>query len=373
MEINAYWIWLNEIKGIGPVIGKKLLEKFNTPENIFKASYDDLISVEGVGNKIAKTIVESKDKTMSRADSIIKKCIVNGIKILNMNDELYPLEVKKLKDSPILLYYLGNIRKEPLGVGIVGSRRCTDYGKRIAKEAAEFLCENNIPVISGMAKGIDGYSHTACVNAGRYTMAFLGCGVDIVYPKEHLKLMEKIIEIGAVVSEYPPGTEPDPKNFPKRNRLISAFSKKLLVIEASRSSGSLITAEFAKKYGRQVFAVPNNIFSTESIGTNELILNGSTIYVSSRQLLDKPLKNIENYEQNHQVQAINSFEIDPIEKLILNAVSKEPKTIDELNASINNTRTDILEKLSLMELQGKVRIFRGKVQIWNYPRGVKFL
>lgn len=362
MEMNVYWIWLSEIKGIGPVMGKKLLEKFNVPENIFKASYHELISVGGVGEKIAKTIVESKDETMSRADSIIKKCIVNGIKILNINDELYPMEVKKLKDSPILLYYLGNIRKDPLGVGIVGSRRCTDYGKRIAKEVAEFLCANNIPVISGMAKGIDGYSHTACVNLGGYTMAFLGCGVDVVYPKEHKKLMEKIIEVGAVVSEYPPGTGPDAKNFPKRNRLISAFSKKLLVIEASRSSGSLITAEFAKKYGRQVFAVPDNIFSKESMGSNELILNGSTIYVSPKQLLDKFIKNIENYKQNNQVQATNSFKIDSIEKLILNSIHKESKTIDELKSIINNSKVDILEKLSVMELQGKIKIFQGKVQ-----------
>lgn len=138
--------------------------------------------------------------------------------------------------------------------------------------------------------------------------------------------------------------------------------KKLLVIEASRSSGSLITAEFAKKYGRQVFAAPDNIFSKESIGSNELILNGSKIYISPRQLLDKSIKKIENYEQNNQVQATNSFKIDSIEKLILNSIHKEPKTIDELKTIINNTRVDILEKLSLMELQGKIKIFRGKVQ-----------
>lgn len=136
-----------------------------------------------------------------------------------------------------------------------------------------------------MAKGIDSYAHIACINKGGYTIAFLGCGVDVVYPKEHLKLMEKIIETGLVISEYPPGTKPDANNFPKRNRLISAFSKKLLVAEATEDSGSLITAEYARKYGRKVFAVPNNIFSTESKGCNNLILNGATIYISQNQLL----------------------------------------------------------------------------------------
>lgn len=134
-----------------------------------------------------------------------------------------------------------------------------------------------------MAKGIDGYSHTACINAGGYTIAFLGGGVDEVYPKEHAKLMEKIIANGAVISEYPPETKPYPKNFPKRNRLISAFSDKLLVIEAGENSGSLITAQFTKKYNREVLAVPNNIFSKESRGCNKLILNGATLYMYPKQ------------------------------------------------------------------------------------------
>ncbi|AKN33465.1 DNA processing protein DprA [Clostridium carboxidivorans P7] len=359
--MDIYWIWLSETPNIGDVIGKKLLEEFKTPKNIFDADKEELMNVEGIGEKTANLIFNSKYEVMNRSETIMKKCEKNNIKLLNINDSSYPPKVKNIQDSPILLYYLGTITKDCMGVGIVGSRRCTSYGKKIAKEAAEFLAENNISVISGMAKGIDGYSHTACINSGGYTIAFLGGGVDKVYPKEHIKLMEEIIAKGAVISEYPPGTKPYPKNFPKRNRLISAFSNKLLVVEAGEDSGSLITAQFAKKYNREVFAVPNNIFSKESRGCNKLILNGATLYIFQQQLLDS-YSNITSKNKYciSNVQVKNNLKVDYIEKIILNAINKEPKTIEQLQVIVNDDKVDVLEKLSLMELDGKIKAFQGK-------------
>ena len=239
MNNDIYWIWLSEIKNVGPKIGRKLLNKFNNAENIFKANYDELISIDGIGEKTANLILDTKDGVMKKAEVIMKKCVSKGIKILKINDSLYPKEVKDCADTPIIIYYLGNIRKESMGIGIVGSRRCTDYGKKVSKEIAQFLVQNNIPVISGMAKGIDGYAHTSCLNVGGYTIAVLGCGVDMAYPKEHKILMEKIIETGAVISQFPPGIKPNRLNFPKRNKLIAAFSRKLLVVEAGRNSALL--------------------------------------------------------------------------------------------------------------------------------------
>ncbi|MEQ8199576.1 MAG: DNA-processing protein DprA, partial [Clostridiaceae bacterium] len=247
--------------------------------------------------------------------------------------------------------------------GIVGARRCTEYGKRIATEAAEFLAERGIAVISGMAKGIDGYAHTACINSGGYTIAFLGCGIDIAYPEEHRKLMEKIKETGAVISEYPPGTKPNGKNFPERNRLIAAFSKELLVVEAGENSGALITADFAKKYKRTVFAAPNNIFLKESEGTNKLILNGSEVYLCPKQLLKEfpEVKSESAQQKNINRKVMEEIISDSVEKMILESLNKEPKTIDELKIIINNEEIDIVEKLSLMELDGKVIIRAGLV------------
>ncbi|QXE19725.1 DNA-processing protein DprA [Clostridium sp. 001] len=358
--MDIYLIWLSEIRNIGNIIAKKLLKEFKTPKNIFDADKEELMNIDGIGEKVAEIILNSKNETINKAEAILKKCEKTNIKVLTINDLLYPSEVKNIKDSPILLYYLGTITKDCMGVGIVGSRRCTSYGKKIAKEAAEFLAENNISVISGMAKGIDGYSHTACINAGGYTIAFLGSGVDLVYPKEHIKLMEKIIENGAVISEYPPGTKPYSKNFPKRNRLISAFSNKLLVVEAGEESGSLITAQFAKKYNREVVAVPNNIFSKESRGCNKLILNGATLYISQQQLLDS-YSNITSKNKYCISNVVkNDLKVDHIEKVILNAINKEPKTIEQLQVIVNDDKVDVLEKLSLMELDGKIKIFRGK-------------
>lgn len=362
--MDVYWIWLSEIKGIGPVMGKKLLKKFKTPKNIFNATYQDLINIEGIGEKTAELILDSKDETMKIAEVIMKNCEYNKVKILKLYDELYPSEVKNIKDSPIILYYSGNINNSFMGVGIVGSRRCTDYGKKVINEAVELLCKYNIPIISGMAKGIDGYAHTACINSGGYTIAFLGCGIDIAYPKEHIKLMEKIKETGVIISEYPPGTKPNAKNFPKRNRLIASFSKELLVVEAGENSGSLITAEYARKYERRVFAVPNNIYSKESLGSNNLILNGADIYISPKQLLEEYSNITEtDIKKKNIVQTIKHAEIDSVEEKIIMAIEKGTITIDEIKLILNDNSVDILEKLSLMELDGKIKILSGRVSI----------
>ncbi|OPJ65078.1 DNA-processing protein DprA [Clostridium oryzae] len=272
-----YWVAVNEIKGIGSITFRKLLQKLKTPKHILYAPASALKEIEDIGEKTANLIIDSRRSSLEKAKRIIADCQKKNINVLTIKSKLYPYEVKQLKDAPVILYYSGNIRKNIFGIGIVGSRRCSDYGKRVTKEAAEFLAESGVAVISGMAKGTDGYAHSACINANGYTAAFLGSGIDICYPIEHLKLMEKIKETGVLISEYAPGVKPQATNFPKRNRLIAAFSKKLLVIEAGENSGALITASYAKKYGRQIYAVPNNIYDKQSIGSNKLILDGDDI------------------------------------------------------------------------------------------------
>jgi DNA processing protein len=247
----------------------------------------------------------------------MKNCRRNSISILTFDDKLYPEEVRKLRKSPVVLYYKGTLKNECIGIGITGSRTCTEYGKRVAVEAAEFLASKNITLISGMAKGIDCYAHSACLNKGGYTIAVIGNGIDICYPKENEKLMDKIIERGAVVSQFPPATPPTKFNLPKRNYLLSGWSEKILIAEAGEKCGSMQTAVLALEHGREVLAVPNSIYSKGSEGTNSLIESGCKIYLRPHQLvpdghnivvnetqtdttLDKPGQKTGLEEKNHR-------------------------------------------------------------------------
>jgi len=363
-----YWIWLSQINGIGPVIAKLLLNVFKTPQNIYKSTKGELMSIHGIGNVTADIIFDSK--SLACAEEILNKCKKLDIRILTHEEFLYPPEVKNIKKSPILLYYRGKLIEDSMGVAIVGSRRCTEYGKRLTVEAAEFLAQNNIPVISGMAKGIDGYAQTVCLKEGGYTLAILGCGVDICYPKEHVDLMKKIIEVGAVISEYPPGTKPNPNYFPMRNRLISAWCKKLLVVEAGDKSGSLLTAGFAKEQNRQVFAAPNSIYSRESMGTNKLISEGAQIYLTPSQLLLDHMR-IPIVDNEKESIVPLGEDLTSLEKIILTEMGASAVTVNELLFKLKGDRSDILEAISIMELMGRIINVAGKYKMTLHcpPKG----
>jgi len=352
----VYWIWLSEINGIGPVSAKALIDKFITPQNIYKATKSELVDISGIGIATADTIFNSK--SLTNAELILNKCEKLNIRVLTYGDSLYPTQVKDIKKSPIILYYRGNLIEESMGVAIVGSRRCTEYGKRLTVDAGKFLAQNNIPVISGMAKGIDGYAHTACLKADGYTIAILGCGLDICYPKEHIELMQRIIERGAVISEYPPGIKPDANHFPMRNRLISAWCKKLLVVEAGEKSGSLLTAAYAKEQNREVFAAPNSIYIRESIGTNKLIVEGAKMYLNSSQLL---LDNVRKTRVNRKIEnaAPSGDDLTALEKAILIKIEDSPMNLGEVLVSLKENKSDILETISIMELKGMINNVGG--------------
>lgn len=356
-----YWIWLTQIKGVGPKRQRSLLKSFNTPENIYRASFKELLQCPGIGNSTAKSIIE--ERSLEKAKIILDGVNDLNIKLLTLDDSLYPLEAKNIEEMPILLYYKGKLVENSMGVAIVGSRRCSEYGKSVVDEAATYLAKENIAVISGMAKGIDGYAHTSCIKAGGYTIAILGNGLDICYPPEHIELMEKIIENGAVISEYPPGIRPNPRYFPKRNLIISAWSYKILVIEAGVKSGSLITADFGKQYRRQILAVPDNIYSPESKGSNKLIYNGAKIYLHKKQLLiDNSYKPIKDKIDDNYITTPNN--LDELEKNIIEILStKGSKTLEELSVLMNMDAMELLGKLSLMELEGKVVIQGSMVSI----------
>jgi len=367
VEIMQYWVWLSLLKGVGPIIQKRLLNHFNNAESIYNASKDELIKISGIGDSISEV---KKATSLDEAKTILEKSNKLNIKILNYNDPLYNERAKLCSMSPIILYYRGKLKPNSMGVGIVGARRCTTYGREVVREAAEYLANKNIPVISGMAKGIDGYAHIACLKTGGYTLAFLGSGVDVCYPKEHGELMENIIENGAVISQFPPGTKPKPEYFPKRNALISAWSEKLLVVEAGENSGSLITAQYTKELGREVLAVPNLIHSQTGKGTNRLIFEGAQIYLGTNQLLldNKEVfqvedKSMELNKDNKYVKAkpteIVNSQLSEVEKKVIDLISSDSRTIEELLQLITISQLELLECISILELERIIETLPG--------------
>lgn len=344
-----YWIWLTQIDGIGPVTQRLLLDKFSAPKEIYSATYNDLIDCKGIGKDKATRII--KHRSLEESKRILRKTKELDIKLLTLHGDLYPKKAKEIYEMPILLYYKGNLIENSMGVSIVGARRCSNYGKELTIDIASSLAKNNIPVISGMAKGIDGYAHTACLKEGGFTIAFLGCGVDICYPAEHKSLMDEIITNGAVISEYPPGTRPNPIYFPRRNLLISAWSNKVLIIEAGLKSGSLITGDFGLKYNREVFAAPHNLDYEGGLGTNLLILNGATIFLKKEQLGIKKTIKKSNKISSEKISSSNE------EGEILNILKTEGNTIIEnLAKKTDLSKVKVLEILSLLELKGEIEI-----------------
>lgn len=245
-----YWIWLTQIPNIGPVLSNRLLEKFEDPVEIYKANEKSLRSVKGINMRHVESIKNAR--SLEKAEEILDKCQRQKISILTKENHQYPRKAKILEDAPVVLYYQGELKNLDHTVAIVGARRCNQEIKKKCVEITEkYICQGTT-VVSGMAKGIDACAGTVCMNENGYTIAILGNGLDICYPSEHQPLMNKIREKGLLLSEYPPGTKPTRYNFPRRNRLISAWADEVIIIAPGKGSGSLITADYARKYGRKV-------------------------------------------------------------------------------------------------------------------------
>lgn len=285
IEEKKYWIWLSLIKGIGSIKKHELLKKCGSPKVIYELKKDELLNINGIGENLANNIID--DELKNRVENHIKYMEENNIDIISINDKEYPNELKEIYDNPISIYIKGN--KDVLkntGVAIIGCREATEYGKKAAEYFGYNLAENNINVISGGAKGIDTYAHIGAICAKGKTISVVGNGLNVVYPKENEYIQKKIVEFGgAIISEFPLGTKPEKMNFPARNRIISGLSKKILVVEAKEKSGTLITVDFALEQGKDVFCVPGNINSINSVGTNHLIKCGANVATNYKDLL----------------------------------------------------------------------------------------
>ncbi len=302
LENKRYWIWFSLIKGLGCVRKRKLLQLYKSPEKIYNLTRNELLKIEGIGEETIYNIIESKNKKI--IDYHIKYMTENNIDIIHICENNYPQLLKQIYDAPISLYIKGNKKiLNEKNIGIVGCRDCSDYGKNAAKYFAYNLTKENFNIVSGLAKGVDSYAHWGTIfanddikeykNCGKSniscgkTIAVLGNGLDMIYPKENIELANEIIKSGGlIISEYPCGTRPEKINFPARNRIISGISQGIIVVEAKEKSGTLITVDFALEQGRDVFVVPGNINSINSVGTNELIKQGAKLVSCYQEILE---------------------------------------------------------------------------------------
>lgn len=283
---QKYWVWFTRLKELNCVQKNLLLEKFGTPEKIWNLDELKLKQVKELNDECIKNIL--KKDYRENLDGYVEYINENNIKMVTIFDEEYPEKLKNIYDTPVVLYAKGNIEllKED-GIAIVGCRDCSVYGQNVARKLAYNLAKQDKCIISGLAKGIDKYSHIGALEARGKTIAVIGNGLDKIYPVENKELHELIIKNnGLIITEYIIETKPEKTNFPARNRIVSGLSDGIVVVEAKERSGSLITADFGLEQGKEIFAVPGNVNSINSVGTNELIKQGANIVTDFRDVLN---------------------------------------------------------------------------------------
>ncbi len=353
MMDKRYWIGFNLIKGIGAVRMQALIRHFGDLELAWGAAPIDLARA-GLSSKVIERIVQARQNV--DLDKVWAKLEAQGIKILTWEDDAYPQRLKEIDQPPPVLYIRGEYLPDDLfAVAIVGTRRVTAYGRQITEELSAFLAANGITVISGLARGVDAVAHQTALKAGGRTISVLGSGVDKIYPPEHRALAEKMMERGAIISDYAPGTPPDASNFPPRNRIISGLSLAVVVIEAGETSGALITAEFAAEQGREIFAVPGSILAPQSKGTNKLIQNGALPLLSVNDLMQA----LDLTRAGEQKAARKIIPADETEARLMNVLGEEPLHVDEIRNQTELPIEKVSATLALMELKGMVRQVGG--------------
>jgi DNA processing protein len=353
MDEKKYWVGFNLIKGIGAVRMQGLASYFGDMESAWGADPASLAEA-GLGAKLIERVLTARKNV--NLDSVWEKIESQGIKILTWQDEAYPTRLKEIDQPPPVMYIRGEYLPDDLfAVAIVGTRKVTPYGRQVTEELSSFLAANGITVISGLARGVDAIAHQTALKHGGRTIAVLGTGVDKIYPPEHKNLAEQMMERGALISDYVPGTPPEASNFPPRNRIISGLSLAVVVVEAGETSGALITAEFAAVQGREIFAVPGSIFAPQSKGTNKLIQNGALPLLSVNDLMQAlDINRIGEHKTARKI-----IPTDETEARLLSVLSAEPMHVDEIRNQTELPIAKVSATLALMELKGMVRQLGG--------------
>ena len=348
-----YWVGFSSVRGIGPMKFRALLNHFGDLEEAWRADARELkeagLDKRALGNFTTTRSTISLDGEMEKIER-------QGARVLTWDDPAYPPRLLNIYNPPPVLYVKGEILDEDQwAVAVVGTRGATVYGKEATRRIAGGLARNGLTIVSGLARGIDSEAHRAALDAGGRTIAVLGSGVDIIYPAESRKLAQAVIERGALVSEYAIGTRPEASNFPPRNRIISGLSLGVVIIEAGERSGALITADFALEQGREVFAVPGNIFRKKSMGTNKLIQQGAKPVLSVEDVLEE--LNLTMVSQQAEVRAV--VPENETEAALLEYITADPIHVDEIRQKSDLPIAQVSSTLALMELKGMVRQVGG--------------
>ncbi len=367
---------------MGPVSIKRLWEHFGSLEVAWRASAGDLLAVDGIGLLIAEGITAQRPKLDPEA--LLAQHEKENKAFWTPADADYPALLFAINDPPPVLYYHGDLRLNDLSglsVGIVGTRSPSPYGKRWTQNLSTRLVQAGAVIVSGLAQGIDTYAHESCLQAGGLTVAVVGTGVDRVYPAQNVKLHRQIVETGLVLSEYPDGTGPDRKHFPQRNRIIAGLSRAILVTEAPEKSGALITARLANDYCREVYALPCSLDNEKGLGCLRVIAQGAQMILGEQALIDAlvelppvnvvtpaPVKTLVAGEQGLSTQLRPLVETVPVPDLspfftqVLNAVSVEPISLDQIVLSAQTNVGEVLGALTYLELLELVTQVPGGTQ-----------
>jgi DNA processing protein len=359
MDKRLIYIALNAVPGMTPASFWKAIRRLTEPGRIFSLPETELRSL-GFSRELARRIQEGDPE--KRAEQEQEKVLQRGGEILVLGDSKYPPLLTTIPDPPPALYVLGEIRQEDrIALAIVGSRSATTKGRLNAEKMASKLAGMGMTIVSGLAMGVDTWAHQGALKVDGRTLAVLGCGLDYPYPRFNRELKKKIIEKGALISEFPMGTPPVPFNFPRRNRIISGLSLGTLVVEATKRSGSLITAELALEQGREVFAIPGNIGSSQSEGCNVLIQKGAKLVQGVADILEEFPQEVRAYlsvakKESNREKGVKNRE----ERTLLGLIQEEPVHIDVLTEETSFSSAMISSLLMKMEIKGLVRQLPGK-------------
>jgi DNA processing protein len=348
-EDIKYWVGFNAIPGIGRVKFNQLENHFGNLEDAWKACQAEL-RLAGLDRKSVRAINEWRPRISPEAE--IEKLEHYGIDILTWHDSTYPARLKEIYDYPPVLYIRGSIiNEDEWCLAVVGTRRPTVYGRQVTEEIVTELARSKITIVSGLARGIDSMAHRSALEAGDRSIAVMGGGLDSIYPAENAGLARSINKNGALLSEYHPGTKPRPENFPRRNRIMSGISLGVLVVEAGKTSGALITAHLALEQNREVFAIPGSILSIASIGTNQLIKEGAKLVRDSGDILEE--LNLTAIAEQLEIKEI--IPSSDTEALLLKKLGAEPVHIDEICRASDLPISTVSSTLAMMELKGMIK------------------
>lgn len=361
--MKHFWIALNAIKGLGPVKIQVLIKKFGTVQAAFEQCPNEMLAQTAGAPAEKKALLELAFQQLEQAHE-------KNIQILTPDDPVYPAHLLEIYAPPPVLYVQGNCSVFPgCSIAVVGTRRCTAYGKSVTAFLVKELVEQHVTIVSGLALGIDTIAHKTCIDNRGATIAVLGCGLDICYPADNRNLFRSIVETGAVVSEFPLGTTPESYNFPRRNRIISGLSLGVLVVEAPEKSGSLITANYALQQGRDIFAVPGSIFSPVSSGPFSLIKNGAIPVKSAKDIIDSIMCSNRTVSVSTNLFTPVSGVTPPVipvellsasEQVLYNSCSDIPQRVDVLAEKSGKPVSELFDILLSLELKGLLQQVAGQ-------------